>query len=79
MPKHCGPLLLGNPLSQSKYSTYYIPNNIIKIDAQEEKNVILSDSTADIFSRGCQHEQKGLVEKSKVRLYLDIYFDTNYY
>ncbi len=34
----------------------------------EEKNAILSDSSADLYSHGCQHEHKGLVGESKVRL-----------
>ncbi len=56
--KPCVPLLLGNPFFQSKYSTCCTPNKEIKIDAQEEKNAILSDSSADLFSSGCQHEHK---------------------
>ncbi len=67
MQKTCVPLLLENPLFQSKYSTYCTPNKEIKIEAREERNAILSDSLADLFSCGCQHEHKGFVGESKVR------------
>ncbi len=43
------------------------PNKEIKIDVREEKNAILSDTTADLFACGCQHEQKGLVGERKDR------------
>ncbi len=46
---------------QSKYSTYYTTNKEIKIDAREEKNAILSGSSADLFSHGCQQKPKGFV------------------
>ncbi len=66
MQKPCLPLLLGNPFFQSKYNTYSTLNKEIKIDAREEKNSILSDSSADLLSHGCQQEHKGLVGESKV-------------
>ncbi len=72
--KLCVHLLLEKPFFQSKYSTYCTPNKEIKIDVREQKNAILSDSSADLFSHGCQQEHKGLVEESKVRPHIYILF-----
>ncbi len=60
------PLLLGNPFFQSKYSTYGTPNMEITSMHVRRKNAILSDSLADLFSCGCQHEHKGLMGESNV-------------